>query len=57
MVMVKIFTAISTNFKSKKVWNCREGHNRIWFDHYDHGNFEIFGKVMVKFGLTMLTIA
>jgi hypothetical protein len=48
MVMVKwsILTDISTistnfkNFNDKKIWICRDCHDQIWIDQFDHENLE-----------------
>jgi hypothetical protein len=40
----------------EKIWNCRDCHDQIWIDHFDHENFGILGMVMVKIGLTILTM-
>ena len=44
------------NFNNKKIWNCKECHDQIWIDHFDHENFGILGMVIVKIDLTILTI-
>ena len=52
-------STISTNFKNfnnKEIWNCLDCHDQIWIDHFDHKNFGILGMVMVKIGLTILTM-
>ena len=56
--MVKINRSLNNfkNFNNKKIWNCKECHDQIWIDHFDHENFGILGMVMVKIGLTILTI-
>ena len=40
----------------QKILNyCRDGHDHIWIDHFNHENFVILEIVMVKFGLTILS--
>ena len=46
----------SQQFQQQKIWNCRDCHDQIWIDHFDHENFGILGMVMVKIGLTDLAI-
>jgi hypothetical protein len=42
--MVKIsryfnyFNKVQT-FQLLKIWNCGDGHDQIWTDHFDHENF------------------
>jgi hypothetical protein len=52
--MVKI-NRYFNNF-NKKIWNFRDCNDKIWIDHFDHEDFVILGMVMVKIGLTILTI-
>jgi hypothetical protein len=40
-------------FQQQKIWNCRDCHDQIWIDHFDHENFVILRMIMVKFGLTI----
>ena len=56
MVMVKWSKLTDISTISTKIWNCRDCHDQIWIDHFDHENFGILGMVMVKIGLTILTI-
>jgi hypothetical protein len=59
--MVKI-NGLFNNFikfhqlQQQKIWNFRGGHDQIWIDHFDHETLIISGMVMVRFGLTILTI-
>jgi Zn-finger protein len=48
-------TDIST-ISTKTIWNCKDCHDQIRLDHFDHENFIILGMVMVKIGLTILTL-
>ena len=59
MVMVKWsqLTDISTDFNNKIIWNCRNSHDQIWIDHFDRENLVTLLIVMVKFGLTTLTMS
>jgi hypothetical protein len=43
-------------FQQQKIWNRRDCHDQIWIYHFDYENFGILGMVMVKIGLTILTI-
>jgi hypothetical protein len=51
-------STISTNFNyfNKTILNCKDCHDQIWIDHFDHENFGILGMFMVKINLTILTI-
>jgi Zn-finger protein len=51
--MVKI-NRYFNNFNNKKIWNCKDCHEQIWIDHFDHENVVIFGMVGVKIGLIIL---
>jgi hypothetical protein len=53
--MVKI-NRYFIKFQQQKIWNCRDGYDQIWIDHSDCENLIILVMVMVKFGLTILTI-
>jgi hypothetical protein len=54
--MFQQFQLISKISTTKKIWNCRDCHDQIWIYHFDHENIGIFGMVMGKIGLTILTI-
>jgi hypothetical protein len=57
--MVKInryFNKFQNFQQQQKIGNCRDCHDQIWIDHFDRENFGILEMVMVKIGLTILTI-
>ena len=57
MVKWSQLTDISTDFNNKIIWNCRNSHDQIWIDHFDRENLVTLLIVMVKFGLTTLTMS
>jgi hypothetical protein len=56
MVKINSYFNKFQKFQQQKIWNCRDRHDQIWIDHFDYENFVILGMVMVKIGLTILTI-
>jgi hypothetical protein len=47
---------IFQQFQQQKELELCDCHDQIWTDLIDHENFVISGMVMVKIGLTILTI-
>ena len=56
MVKINRYFDNINKFQPQNIWDCRYSHDQIGIDHFDRENFALLKKVIIEFGLTILTI-